>query len=102
MKWIWPTLGDLKVFKVGPRPKNTIFGPVPSTILAVLKETENLAYVFIPNGETNKTSNYQKRESNKISDIISWFVMEMCFNAKTHFIEKKWEFVYFSLLAYFL
>ena len=74
------------MFKVGPRPKNTIFGPVSSTILAVLKGTENLAYVFIPKGETNKTSNYQKGKSNKMSHIISWFVMEMCFNAKTQIL----------------
>ena len=31
------------------------FGPVFSTILAVLKGNQNLAYVFIPKGETNKT-----------------------------------------------
>ena len=79
------------------------FGPVSSTILAVLKRMENLAYVFIPKRETNITSNYQKGKSNKMSYIISWFVMEMFFNAKTNFMEKKkWEFAYFSLLAYFL
>ena len=94
---------DLRVFKVGPRPKNIIFGPVSLTILAVLKGTENLAYVFISIGETNKTSNYQKGKSNKMPYIISLFVMEMCFNVKTqNFIEKKWEFAYFSLLVYFL
>ena len=49
---MWPTLVDLWVFKVGPTPKNTIFGSVSSTILAVLKETENLAYAFILKGET--------------------------------------------------
>ena len=69
------------MFKVGPRPKNTIFGPVFATILAVLKGTGNLAYVFIPKGETNRTSNYQKEKSNKMSYIISWFVMEMRFTA---------------------
>ena len=63
--------GRAKVFKIGPRPKTTIFGPVFSTILAVLKGTENLAYVFIPKGETNRTSNYQKGKSNKMSYIIS-------------------------------
>ena len=63
--------GRAKVFKIGPRPKTTIFGPVFSTILAVLKGTENLAYVFIPKGETNETSNYQKRKPNKMSYIIS-------------------------------
>ena len=35
-----------------------------------------------------------------MSYIISWFVMEMCFNAKTQVSRKKWEFAYFSLLAY--
>ena len=65
--------------KGGLRPKNTIFG-------TVLKRTENLAYVSIPNRETNKTSNYQKRKSNKMSNIISWFVMEMCFNAKAQIL----------------
>ena len=60
-------LVDLRVFKVGPKPKNTILGPVSSTTLAVLKGTENVAYIFIPKGETNKTSNYQQGKSNKVS-----------------------------------
>ena len=37
-KWMWPTLVDLGVFKVGPRPKNTTLASVLSTILAVLKK----------------------------------------------------------------
>ena len=37
-KLIWPTLVDLRVFKVGPRPKNTIFGSVLWIIRAVLKK----------------------------------------------------------------
>ena len=64
-----PYFVDLRWFKVGPRPKNTNFGPVSSTILAVLKGPENLAYVFIQKGEANKTSNYQKGKSNKMSYI---------------------------------
>ena len=89
--------GRPKVFKIGPRPKTTIFGPVFSTILAVLKGTENLAYVFIPKGETNKTSNCQKGKSSKISYIISWFIMEMCFNAaKTQILWKKTENLHIS------
>ena len=79
----------LRGFKVGPRPKYTIFEPVSSTIVAALKGPENLAYVYIPKGETSNTSNYQKEKSNQMSYIISWFVMEMCFNAKTNFVEKK-------------
>ena len=55
-------------------------------MLAVLKGPENLAYVFIPTGETNKTSNYQKGKSNKMFYIISWFVMEICFNVKTQIL----------------
>ena len=56
----------------------------------MLKGTENLAYVFISIGETNKTSNYQKGKSKKMPYIVSLFVMEMCFNVKTqNFIEKK-------------
>ena len=66
--------------------KNTIFGSVSSTMLGVLKGTESLAYVFIPEGETNKTLNYQKGKSNKMPYIISRFVMEMCFNAKTQIL----------------
>ena len=31
-----------------------------------VKRTANLAYVFIPKGETNKTSNYLKGKSNKM------------------------------------
>ena len=69
-----------------PGQKLPFFGPVSSTIPTVLKGTENLAYVFIPEGETNKTSNYQKGKSYKMSYIISWFVMEMCFNAKTQIL----------------
>ena len=37
-KWMWATLVDLRVLKVGPRPKNTILGSVLSTILAMLKK----------------------------------------------------------------
>ena len=59
------------------------FGASFLTTLAVLKGTENVAYIFIPKGETNKTSNYQQGKSNKVSYIISWFVMEMCVDAKT-------------------
>ena len=77
------------------------FGPVSSTILAVLKRTENLAYVFIPKRETNITSNYQKGKSNKMSYIISWFVMEMFFNAKTNFMEKKMRICIFLTLSIF-
>ena len=64
-------LVDPRLFKVGLWTKNTIFGPVSSTILAVLKRTEHLTYVFIPKGETNKTSNYQKGKSNEMSYIVS-------------------------------
>ena len=64
-----PYFVDLRWFKVGPRPKNTNFGPVSSTILAVLKGPENLAYVFIQKGEANKTSNYQKGKSNKMPTL---------------------------------
>ena len=37
-KWIWPTVVELRVLKVGPRPQNTIFGSVLWTILAVSKK----------------------------------------------------------------
>ena len=97
--------GRPKVFKIGPRPKTTILGPVFSTILAVLKGTENLAYVLIPKGETNETSNYQKGKPNKMSYIISWFVMEMCFNAKTQNLriwEKMRIYIFLTLSIFFV
>ena len=52
-------------------------------------------------GKPNKTSDCQKGKLNKTTYIISWFLMEMCYIAKTKIERQKWKFAYFSLLAYF-
>ena len=79
------------MFKVGLRPKNTIFGSVSSTILAALKGTENLAYIFIPKGETNKTSNYQKGNQIKCPTLFPDLLWRCVLMQKHKFYRKKNE-----------
>ena len=70
-----------------PRPKML----VSSTILAVLKGTENLAYVFIPKGETDKTSNsnYQRENQTKCPTLFPDLLWKCALMQKHKFYRKK-------------
>ena len=55
----------------------------------MLKGTQNLAYVFIPKGETDKTSNYQRENQTKCPTLFPDLLWKCALMQKHKFYRKK-------------
>ena len=57
----------------------------------MLKGTSNLVYIFVPKGETNKTSNYQQGKYNIKYNVLHYFLIcygNVLSRKNTSFVEK--------------
>ena len=91
---------DLREFKVDPRPKNTIFGSVLSTMLVVLKRPEIQPVFVFQTGKPNKTTFYQKRKSNKTyTNFLICYRNVPLMQKHQFFRKKKRKFACFSLFC---